>query len=134
MQRSTYSSAIAVPDPCDLLDLQSFAQVLDDLVDDRIHDFWQVLREPTGNIDPSVVEIVEGQGITVQDIRDDGEESAQGEAVRDELDVLVDAEDVAEDDDGSFGRVGGGPCEVGVNCWYVGIGSTCWGLEWKDEM
>lgn len=93
-----------------------------------------MLRKPTGNIDSPVVEIVEGQGVTVQDIRDDGEESAQGEAVRDELDVLVDAEDVAEDDDGFFGRVGGGPCEIGVNCWYVGIGSTCWGLEWKDEM
>lgn len=136
VQRSTYSSTIAVPDPRDLLDIQSLAQVLEDLLGDRIHRIWRVLWKPSLEIDFIAVVIVDIQGITLQDIRDDGEESTRGEAVRDELDVLVDAEDVAEDEDGFFGRVGGGPCEVDVNCWRVGTGSACdeGGLEWKDEM
>lgn len=102
-QHSTYSGAIAVPNPCDLLDVQSLAQVLDDLLDDRIHGIWQVLREPGRKIEFPVIELVSGEGITVQDIRDDSEESTRGEAVSNQLGVLVDAEDVAEDDDGLFG-------------------------------
>lgn len=85
--------------------------------------------EPCGDIHILLIEIVSGQGIAVQQIRDDGEQAARGEVVGYQLDVLVDAEDVAEDDDCLFGRVVGGTGEVDVNCWFVGIGSLCvWGL------
>lgn len=128
MQESTYSSAITVPNPCDLLDVQSIAQVSNNLLDNGIHGIRRVLWEPSGEIYFLVIEIVSGQGVAVQEIRDDGQKSTCGEAVGHQLGILVDAEDVAKDDDGLFGRVVGGACEVGVNYWYVGIGSTCVGV------
>lgn len=111
-------STEAVPHSCDLLDLQGLAQVSNDLLDDRIHSIWQMSLEPAGKIHILVVEVFNGHCITVQQVRDDSEESTRGEVVSDQLDVLVDAEDVAKDDDRVFGRVIGGARKVGINCWY----------------
>jgi hypothetical protein len=103
--------------------------VSNDLRDDGIHGIRRVSLEPSWDINILVIEIVSGQGIAVEQIRDYSEQAARGEVVGDQLAVLVDAEDVAEDDDCLFGRVVGGTGEVDVNCWFVGIGSTlCWGL------
>lgn len=128
----TYFSAKAVANPSDLRDPQSLAQVSNDLRDDGIHGIRRVSLEPGGDIYILVIEIIGGQGVAVEQIRDDGEQAARGEVVGDQLDVLVDTEDVAEDDDCLFGRVAGGTGEVDVNCWFVGIGSLCvGGLEWE---
>lgn len=88
----------------------------DNLGHDRIHAVGHVLREPRWEIDCLRGEGFEGQGVAVEEIGDDSEVAARGEAVGHQLGVLVDAEDVAEDDDGFLGRGVGGARDVGGDC------------------
>lgn len=101
--RSTYLATEAVSNTANPLNTQLLPQVLDGRLDDRVDMGGLVLREPSLKVDLAGLEVLDLDRIALEEIRDDSQVALGGELVRDELAVGVDAEDIAQDEDGLLG-------------------------------
>jgi len=105
----------AVADSTDLLDTESLAQVLDGLVDDGLDIVGLVLGQPGGQVGLARLHDLEGDLVTLEQVRDDGQVAIVGELVGKQLGVGVDAEDVGQEEDGLFGALVLGVGDVAVD-------------------
>jgi hypothetical protein len=112
---STNLGTEAVSDSAELLDALLALEELDGLNDDGVDVLGGVgvvaggaLGEPAHEVE--VVRAVEGQGVTVEGVDDQGQVAVGGELVGHQLAVLPDGDDVRDVEDGSIlvrlGRVG----------------------------
>lgn len=118
--RRTYLSTKAVPNATDLLNSQLLAEVLDGGLDDGVDMGGLVVLEPGREVGLAVLEVVELDGVALEEVGDDGQVALGGEVVGDELAVGVDADDVGQDDDGLLGGLV-----------VLGVGEV--GLDWRGE-
>lgn len=92
-----------------------------------------MVRDPRGKVGLSGLHVAELDGVAAEQVRDDGQVTVGGELVGEELGVDIDAEDVAQDDDGLLGGlVVLGVGDVGVDCDFTARSATHYRQE-ADE-
>lgn len=94
-----YLATEAVSSRANLLNTQVLPQVFDGSLDDRVNLVGAMLGKPFLNVDLSGLESVEGQLVTVEEVRNDGQIAVRGEVISEQLAVVVETEDVGDDDD-----------------------------------
>lgn len=95
----THLGTKAVADSGQLLDLERRLQVLDDGLADGVDLDRRMPLLPRRKVKRGVLESRNGQIVAVKEVGNDGEKSARGKGVGNQLDVLVDAKDVCKDED-----------------------------------
>jgi hypothetical protein len=64
-----------------------------------------VLRKPSGEIDIAGIHISDADLVTLEQIRDDGQEAIVGELIGEELGIGENAEDIGQEEDGLLGSL-----------------------------
>lgn len=106
----------AVPNTRNALDAQVLADVLDRRLDNGLDARGLVVGDPLREVNLAGLHVADVDGVTTEEVGQDGQVAIVGELVGEQLAVDKEAEDVGEDDDGLFGGlVVLGVGEVGVD-------------------
>lgn len=111
----THLPTKAIPNTTNLLHAEVLTEIFDSRFAHRIHVRGLVVFQPTHQVHFAGVHVLRLDGVTPEQVGDDGQEATVGKLVGEELAVVVNAHDIGEDENGLFGVLVAGVGDVGVN-------------------
>lgn len=131
----TYLGTEAVTDSADALNAQVSLDVLDGRLDNGVDVGGLVVREPSANVELAGLHGDGVDGVAAEQVGEDTQVSVVGELIGEELSIVEETEDVAQEEDSLLGGpVVLGVDNVGVDCLQKTLLEERYGPGWKDPV